>query len=53
MPPPLMADARDQAQQWLDQRRGKPRSLVGAAIVVLVWVALAAAAGWAFYWRHQ
>lgn len=48
MPPELMEESRRRADDWLQQGRGKPRSLVGAFAVVVVWLAVAFALwyGW-------
>ncbi|MBO4120235.1 DUF1232 domain-containing protein [Cupriavidus gilardii] len=49
LPAPLADSCRAQAQCWLDERRGKPRSYWGAAIVVALWLA-AALLAWR-WWR--
>lgn len=50
LPPAVLAEARQQADDWLAQRRPKPRSRMGAVAIVLLWCALAGAGGvWA--WR--
>lgn len=40
IPAPVLAECRTQAQAWMAQQARKPRSLVGAAFVVLLWVLL-------------
>lgn len=47
IPQPVMADCRLRADAWLAAGQGRPRSVMGAAAIVAVWLALAAAAG---YW---
>ncbi len=50
MPDGVMRDARTQADDWFAQRRGKPRSIAGAVLIVAIWLAvlgLAAGAWWA------
>jgi uncharacterized membrane protein YkvA (DUF1232 family) len=41
MPEHLMEDCRMKADQWMQVGGAKPRSLVGAAVIILVWVAVA------------
>lgn len=41
MPEDLMAACRRLADQWMQRGGAKPRSLVGAAVIVLLWVAVA------------
>jgi uncharacterized membrane protein YkvA (DUF1232 family) len=50
LPPPVLTDARAAADRWFAERHGKPRSLAGAAVIVLVWLALLLLA-WR-WWRH-
>jgi uncharacterized membrane protein YkvA (DUF1232 family) len=51
LPPQVLADSRDQAQAWMDARRGRPRSRVGAVVIVLLWVGVVAALGvWGWPW---
>lgn len=47
MPPELMRENRSRADEWLRQGNHKPRSLIGAVVIVTVWLAVAAAA---WYW---
>ena len=47
MPADLMEDYRRQADQWMQSGGARPRSLVGAAFIVLVWTA---AAGGLWVW---
>lgn len=46
MPPDLVADGRRQAEAWFEARRERPRSLAGAAFILLLW------AGGAFLLWH-
>ena len=41
IPPPVLADARREADAWLAGRQAKPRSYWAAAFVIAVWLALA------------
>jgi uncharacterized membrane protein YkvA (DUF1232 family) len=41
IPPPVLADARREADAWLAQQRSKPKSYWAAGAIVLVWLALA------------
>lgn len=42
LPAPVLARARQQANEWMTQRRSRPRSSLGALLVVAAWIAL----GW-------
>jgi uncharacterized membrane protein YkvA (DUF1232 family) len=46
LPPEVLAECRGQADAWMQARKAKPRSWLGAVLVVAVWVALGAAAWW-------
>ncbi|MFZ9509632.1 MAG: YkvA family protein [Burkholderiaceae bacterium] len=46
LPPQVLADSRHQAEQWMAAQHRKPRSWVGGAVVVLIWVAAAVLIGW-------
>ncbi|MBO1112582.1 YkvA family protein [Bordetella petrii] len=46
LPPQVLAECRGQADAWMQAKGSKPRSRAGAALVVLLWLAIAAAAGW-------
>lgn len=41
IPPELMAECREKAEQWLAAGNGKPVSRVGAAVIIVLWIALA------------
>jgi uncharacterized membrane protein YkvA (DUF1232 family) len=50
VPPHVREDARHQAARWMAEGGQRPRSLVGAAVIVALWLLLlAGAALWA--WR--
>jgi len=40
LPPQVLADCRDQADAWLMTQGSRPTSRWGAALVVLIWIAL-------------
>lgn len=42
IPPEVMADCREKAQQWLAAGNGKPASRWGAAAIVALWLVIAA-----------
>ena len=50
VPTDVMAECRAQAARWIEERRPKPRSYLGAAAIVLVWVALLIFLSW-LAWR--
>lgn len=41
IPPPVLADARREADAWLAQRGTKPKSYWAAAVIVAIWIAVA------------
>lgn len=41
IPPETLAACRLQADEWIKRGEGKPRSYVGAAVIVLIWIAVA------------
>ena len=41
VPPHVLSQARNEADSWLAERHAKPRSYWAAAVIVLVWLALA------------
>lgn len=52
LPPAVVEDSRTQADRWTAERGAKPRSRVGAVVIVAVWVAAASfLAHWLF--RHR
>lgn len=50
LPDEVLQASRQEAEAWMQAAAGRPRSLVGAAVIVAVWMALAIAAGMAV-WR--
>lgn len=42
LPPEVLAESRQQAEQWIAQRGSMPRSRSGAVAIVLIWVVVAA-----------
>lgn len=42
MPPEVMQDCRQRADEWLHRGGAKPRSITGAVLVVAVWLAIGA-----------
>ena len=47
MPAELMQENRLRADEWLRQGKDKPRSVTGAVVIVILWLAVAAAL---WYW---
>lgn len=41
IPPPVLAECRTQAAQWLAEKHAKPRNWFGATIILAIWIALA------------
>lgn len=51
VPPDVLAECREQAVRWLDEKRPKPRSYLGAALIIALWLAaLWLAWRWAQTW---
>ena len=48
IPPHVLADSRVKADAWMAERRGKPANHMAAAVVVMVWIAIAYACWRAF-----
>ena len=47
LPPHVLQECRAQAEEWLASGAGKPRSMVGGVVIVIVWIIVAAAlAAW-------
>lgn len=46
LPAPVLADCRQRAEQWMAQGGSRPRSVVGAVVIVVLWVALLGASAW-------
>ncbi len=51
MPPALMQEMRLRADEWLQQGKGKPRSVAGAIVIVAVWLAVSAAL--VYWWTSR
>jgi uncharacterized membrane protein YkvA (DUF1232 family) len=51
IPAELMTQNRLRADKWLSQGGSRPRSIVGAIAVVIVWLAVAAALG--YWWMRR
>ena len=47
LPPEVLAECRAQAEAWMAAQGAKPRSRMGAVLVVVVWIAVAVAL---WYW---
>lgn len=47
IPPPVLAESRHLAEQWIQNRQARPSSWFGASVIVAVWVGAACAIG---YW---
>ncbi|MBX9906085.1 MAG: DUF1232 domain-containing protein [Burkholderiales bacterium] len=46
-PPQVLAECRRQGEEWMGREGGKPRSLWGAALILIVWIGV----GWAaWHW---
>lgn len=50
IPEQVMAECRIQADDWLTNQGSKPRSYVGAVVIVALWIAVAVATAW---WARQ
>jgi uncharacterized membrane protein YkvA (DUF1232 family) len=44
LPPDVISDCRIRAEEWMREKGAKPRSVVGAILIVAVWAAFAVAA---------
>ena len=51
LPEPVLARSREKAEQWLAERRERPRSRVGAVLIVLLWITVLAAA--VIWWMRR
>ncbi len=40
IPKDVLADSRNKAQAWLEEKRGKPKNWAAAVLVILLWIAL-------------
>ena len=43
LPPDVLAECRGQADEWMETKGSKPSSRVGAAFIVVLWLAIGAA----------
>jgi uncharacterized membrane protein YkvA (DUF1232 family) len=51
IPPDVMAECRAQADAWLAQKGARPRSYIGAAVIIVLWLgALWLGWRWAQHW---
>ncbi len=41
VPAPILVECREKAAQWMAEKHGKPRNWLGAAIVIVLWIAAA------------
>jgi len=46
LPPAVVLDCRRQADAWISQAALKPRSTLGAVVIVLIWLGMAVLLGW-------
>ncbi|MES2633549.1 MAG: YkvA family protein [Pseudomonadota bacterium] len=46
LPPDVLAECRTRADAWMLEKGSKPVSRVGAAVIVLLWIAAGAALWW-------
>lgn len=51
LPSDVLADCRAQADAWMRSAKDKPRSKVGAAVIVAVWLGAGVAVGYWFWLR--
>ena len=50
IPPAIVLQCRERADEWFADRRDRPRSVVAAVVIASIWIAVAACAG--YIWRH-
>ncbi|MDF3035725.1 MAG: hypothetical protein K0S28_999 [Paucimonas sp.] len=50
LPPQVVSECRAQAEEWMERRDRRPVSYVGAAAIVLLWVALLIL-GWKWWFQ--
>ena len=50
IPESVLAVSRQQAEQWMAQEQGKPKSYMAAAAILVVWLAFA---WWAYIWLAE
>jgi len=49
IPDAVLEECRESADRWLAERKDKPRSWTAAALIVLIWLGLALALGYALW----
>jgi uncharacterized membrane protein YkvA (DUF1232 family) len=50
VPPDVLAECREQAARWIGEKKQKPRSRLGAALVIATWLAALSLVSW-LAWR--
>jgi len=50
VPQDVLAECRDQAERWLEERNARPRSYLAAAFIVVLWLAVLIFVSW-LAWR--
>lgn len=50
LPPDVLRECRNQADAWIQAKREKPHSRVGAVVIVVLWMAVVTAVGY-WLWR--
>jgi uncharacterized membrane protein YkvA (DUF1232 family) len=51
LPPEVLAECRARADDWIARDAQRPRSVMGAVVIALVWTAVLAALAW-WAWRR-
>lgn len=49
LPPDVLTECRQKAEQWMAESRAKPRSAGGAVAIILIWIVAAAATAYWFF----
>lgn len=52
LPPPVVDECRAKAEAWLAEGKAKPKSVIGATVIVVLWIAALAACAWWFLARR-
>ena len=50
LPGHVIEECRRQAQVWMEEKKGKPASYAGAAVIVAIWLLAAYWVAWKFFW---
>ncbi|SFC10522.1 Protein of unknown function [Polaromonas sp. OV174] len=50
LPPEVLAECRAQANEWMQAKGSKPRSWVGAALIMMLWLSIGVAA---WFWLNS